>query len=95
MFSSTATDPAKPLEPDVARNGNIYNLWTLNLKTANCGSTPTCSPGNLSPVVLREGTTAKVAFVTYFKGDYGLHTHRTARSRRDRSRQRTSARLGR
>jgi hypothetical protein len=31
VFSSTATDPTKPLEPEVARNGNIYNLWTLSL----------------------------------------------------------------
>ena len=29
VFSSTATDPAKPVEPEVARNGNIYNIWTL------------------------------------------------------------------
>ena len=33
VFSSTATDPAQPIDPDVARNGNIYNIWTLNLKT--------------------------------------------------------------
>ena len=33
IFSSTATDPATPLTPDVARNGNIFNLWSLSLKT--------------------------------------------------------------
>ena len=32
IFSSTATDPATPLTPDVARNGNIFNLWSLSLK---------------------------------------------------------------
>ena len=32
VFSSTATDPSQPIDPDVARNGNIYNIWTLNLK---------------------------------------------------------------
>src|SRR5262249_7195848 len=31
VFSSTGTDPAKPLEPEVAKNGNIYNIWTLHL----------------------------------------------------------------
>ena len=74
VFSSTATDPAKPLEPDVARNGNIYNLWTLSLKTGELRQYTDVLTGNLSPVVVREGTTSKVAFVTYFKGDYGLHT---------------------
>src|SRR5687767_15207384 len=31
VFSSTATDPAQPVEPEVSRNGNVYNIWTLNL----------------------------------------------------------------
>src|SRR4029077_17998334 len=30
--SSTGTDPAKPLAPEVAKNGNIYNIWTLDLQ---------------------------------------------------------------
>ena len=29
VFSSTATDPASRSTPEVARNGNIYNIWTL------------------------------------------------------------------
>src|SRR5205814_5601735 len=33
VFSSTATDPTIPLEPEVAKNGNIYNIWTLDLKS--------------------------------------------------------------
>ena len=33
VFPSTATDPNQPLDAEVARNGNIYNIWTLNLKT--------------------------------------------------------------
>src|SRR5437667_7338374 len=32
VFSSTATDPNVPLEPDVARNGNVYNIWTLDMR---------------------------------------------------------------
>lgn len=74
VFSSTATDPTKPLEPDVARNGNIFNLWTLSLKTGELRQYTDTLTGNLSPVVLREGNVSKIAFVTYFKGDYGLHT---------------------
>ena len=31
-FASTAIDPAKPVSPEDARNGNIYNIWTLNLR---------------------------------------------------------------
>jgi hypothetical protein len=33
VFPSTATDPSQPIDPDVARNGQIYNIWTLSLKT--------------------------------------------------------------
>ena len=75
VFSSTATDPAKPIEPDVARNGNIYNLWTLNLKSGELRQYTDALTGNLSPVVLRENVDeSRVAFVTYQKGEYGVHT---------------------
>ena len=33
VFSSTALDPTRPVEAAVARNGNVYNIWTLSLKT--------------------------------------------------------------
>jgi hypothetical protein len=33
IFASTATDPNKPVEPEVARNGQVFNIWTLGLKT--------------------------------------------------------------
>src|SRR5215213_3189561 len=33
VFPSTAVDPNQPLSPEIAKNGNIYNVWTLNLKT--------------------------------------------------------------
>ena len=29
VFTSTATDPNQPLDAEVARNGNIHNIWTL------------------------------------------------------------------
>jgi Tol biopolymer transport system component len=31
VFASTATDPAVPIEPETAKNGNIYNVWTLDM----------------------------------------------------------------
>ena len=74
VFSSTATDPNVPLEPEVAKNGNIYNIWTLDLKTGELRQYTDTLGGNLSPVVLNQGKTSLIAFVTYYKGDYGIHT---------------------
>ena len=74
VFSSTATDPAQPIEPEVAKNGNIYNIWTLNLKTGELRQYTDALGGNLSPVVLKDGDGHRIAFVTYYKGEYGLHT---------------------
>jgi hypothetical protein len=75
VFPSTATDPAKPIEPDVARNGNIFNLWTLDLTTGELKQYTDAVAGNASPVILKEGSgPSRIAFVTYYKGEYGLHT---------------------
>jgi hypothetical protein len=74
VFPSTATDPNKPIEPEVARNGNIFNLWTLNLKNGELKQWTDALGGNFSPVVLRDDTARKIAFITYYKGDYELHT---------------------
>ncbi|MGH9346588.1 MAG: hypothetical protein ACRD26_04905 [Vicinamibacterales bacterium] len=74
VFSSTATDPGQPIEPDVARNGNIYNIWTLGLKTGELKQYTDALGGNLSPVVLNEGNATRVAFVSYYKNEYALHT---------------------
>ena len=74
IFSSTGTDPATPLTPDVARNGNIFNLWSLSLKNGELKQYTDALGGVLSPVVLsREGKVARLAFVDYYKGDYSLH----------------------
>ena len=74
VFPSTATDPLKPVEPDVVRNGNIYNLWTLSLANGELRQFTDVLTGNVSPVVTREGDTPRVMFVTYFKGEYGVHS---------------------
>ncbi len=74
VFPSTATDPNQPLDAEVARNGNIYNIWTLNLKTGELRQFTDALTGNVSPVVLRDQKPGRIAFVTYYKGEYGIHT---------------------
>ncbi|MBI3264503.1 MAG: BamA/TamA family outer membrane protein [Acidobacteria bacterium] len=75
VFSSTATNPLQPIEPEVARNGNIYNLWTLNLKNGELKQYTDAVGGILSPIVMQEGADKRhIVFVTYNKGDFGLHT---------------------
>lgn len=74
VFPSTAVDPNQPLDPEIARNGNIYNLWTLSLKTGELKQYTDALTGNVSPIVLRDQKPPKIAFVTYYKGEYGIHT---------------------
>ena len=74
MFSSTATDPAVPLEPEVAKNGNIYNIWTLDLKTNELRQYTDALGGNWSPVVLTDTKTPRIAFISYYKGEYSIRT---------------------
>ncbi len=73
IFVSTGTNPSKPLEPDVAKNGNIYNLWTLDMSNGELKQFTDAVGGIFSPVVLNEGTTKRMAFVTYYKGEWGIH----------------------
>ncbi len=74
IFPSTALDPNQVVDPEVARNGNIFNLWTLNLKSGELRQYTDTLTANTSPVVLRGDTPNKIAFVTYYKGEYGIHT---------------------
>lgn len=79
VFPSTATDPRKPLPPDVARNGEIFNIWTLNLRTGELQQFTDTEGGNVSPVVLKGDTAegsaigSRIGFITYYKGDYGFY----------------------
>jgi WD40-like Beta Propeller Repeat len=74
VFTSTATDPAKPIDPEVAKNGNIHNVWMLHMKNGELEQYTDALAGNYSPVVLHEGDAApRVAFVTYYKNEYGFH----------------------
>ena len=77
VFSSTATDPTVPLEPEVAKNGNIFNIWTLDLRNGELRQYTDALGGNWSAVVLNEGKTNRIAFVSYYKGEY-RHPHARA-----------------
>jgi WD40-like Beta Propeller Repeat len=75
VFPSTATDPAQPIDPDVARNGQIYNVWTLNLKNGELRQYTDAVSGNLYTTVLKDGTSSpRIGIVTYYKGEYELHS---------------------
>jgi hypothetical protein len=75
VFPSTATDPAQPIDPEVARNGNIYNVWTLNMKSGELRQFTDTLGGNTSTIVIHDGNASpRIAFVSYYKGDWELHT---------------------
>ncbi len=75
VFPSTATDPNQPIDPDVARNGNIYNIWTLNLKNGELRQYTDAVSGTFDPIVLHQADNkSQIAFITYYKGDFELHT---------------------
>ncbi|MEO6221766.1 MAG: hypothetical protein ABIP90_00850 [Vicinamibacterales bacterium] len=73
IFTSTATDPAVMLTPEVARNGNIPNIWSLDLTANELKQWTDAATGNVSPVALPEGGAMHVGFVTYNKGVNGIH----------------------
>jgi hypothetical protein len=74
VFPSTAVDPNQPISKEIAVNGNIYNVWTLNLKTNELKQYTDALGGNVSPVVLKDENKAeRIAFITYYKGEYGIH----------------------
>jgi hypothetical protein len=60
----------------VAKNGNIYNIWTLDLKNGELRQYTDAVGGNWSPVVLSEGgvKSNKLAFISYYKNEYSIRT---------------------
>jgi hypothetical protein len=72
VFTSTATDPAVTLSPEVSRNGNIPNVWTLDLRSGQLRQWTDTATGNVSPVVLKQGSALRVAFISYYKGENGI-----------------------
>jgi hypothetical protein len=73
VFMSTAVDPATPLPAEVARNGNIPNIWTLDLTTKELRQWTDALAGNVSPVVLHQGEVVRLGFISYYKGTNGIH----------------------
>ena len=75
VFPSTGLDPAAPVDPEVVKNAQIFNIWTLDLKTGALKQYTDALTGNVSPVVLKDPVDEqKIAFVTYYKGEYGIST---------------------
>jgi hypothetical protein len=73
VFTSTATDPTVSIPLEVARYGNIPNVWTLDLRTNQLRQWTDSATGNMSPVVLRQPDGFRVAFVSWYKGRNGIH----------------------
>ena len=67
-------NPTQPIEPEVARNGNIFNIWTLSLVTGELRQYTDAASGNVSPVLLPDEKVSRIAFVTYYKDEWGVHT---------------------
>ena len=94
VFPSTATNPSQPIDPDVARNGNIYNIWTLSLKTGELRQFTDTIGGNTSAVVLPRGSQGpQMAFIGYYKGE--LRAARARAPRPDHHRRVVRLRLAR
>jgi hypothetical protein len=74
VFTSTAADPAVSVPLEVARDGAIPNIWTLDLRSNQLRQWTDTATGNFSPVVLRQADGLRVAFVAYYKGRFGIHS---------------------
>ena len=73
VFTSTAIDPAVDVPAEVARNANIPNVWTLDLTSGELKQWTDAMGGNVSPVVIHQPGALRVAFVSYYKGENGIH----------------------
>jgi hypothetical protein len=78
LFTSTAMDPNEPVLPEVARNGNVPNIWTLDLDTGELSQWTDTATGNVSPVVLRTDGDLRVAFISYYDGENSIHVVESA-----------------
>ena len=73
VFCSTAVDPSLNIDADTLKNGNIMNVWTLDLNTGELRQYTDTLGANTSPVILKDPTTKKVAFLTYYKATAEVH----------------------
>jgi len=77
VFASTAVDPTQPIEPETARDGEIFNIWTLDLVNGELQQLTDNATAVVNPVVLapdRDSDNMRIGFITYYKAEYGLHT---------------------
>jgi WD40 repeat protein len=74
VFSSTAVDPSVAIDPETAKNGNIYNLWTLDLNNGELKQFTDALGGVFSPIVLKDTAANRIAFIGYYKGEFSIHT---------------------
>jgi len=73
VFTSTAIDPAVDVPAEVARNANIPNIWTLDLTSGELKQWTDAMTGNVSPVVIHQPGALRVGFISYYKGENGIH----------------------
>ncbi len=77
VFASTAVDPTQPIEPETARDGEIFNIWTLDIENGELQQLTDNATVVVNPVVLapdRDSDKQRIGFITYYKAEYGLHT---------------------
>jgi hypothetical protein len=58
----------------MAKNGNIYNLWTLDLNNGDLKQFTDALGGVFSPIVLKDTAANRIAFIGYYKGEFSIHT---------------------
>ena len=73
VFTSTAIAPTVQISTEVAKNANIPNIWTLNVRNGELRQWTDTMGGNVSPVVVRSSTGLRVGFISYYKGENGIH----------------------
>ncbi len=73
LFVSTATDPNATIAPDVAKNGIVPNLWTLDLTSGQLKQWTDTATGNVSAVPIKQGGVMRMAFISYYKNENGIH----------------------
>jgi len=73
VFCSTAVDPAANTDPEILKNGMIFNIWTLDLTSGELRQFTDTLGANTMPVVLKDPSVRKVAFLTYYKASSEIH----------------------
>ena len=74
LFTSTAIPPTPPLPQEVARNANMPNAWTLDLRTGELQQWTDVVTGNVSAVPFKSTTgPPRIGFVSFYKGEQTVH----------------------